>query len=55
MIDAPTKTEERKPTVQEASSPSTRTLDALVSDICQDARKDNLRYLIRSNTSHDGE
>ena len=43
-------------TVSEAQRPRHRpSLESLAKSICDDARSENLRYLIRSNTSHDGE
>ncbi|QDT11620.1 hypothetical protein [Planctomycetes bacterium K23_9] len=30
-------------------------LEALLSEVCRDAQTDTANYLLRSNTSHDGE
>ena len=35
--------------------PKPRDLPAAISAICEDARIDSLRYVLRSNTGHDGE
>jgi len=43
------------PVEKQAAIPEVRDLSTTISAICQDAQINSLRYVLRSNTGHDGE
>ncbi|MGI9472544.1 MAG: hypothetical protein ACR2NZ_13465 [Rubripirellula sp.] len=51
----PTKPVTTESTQTEAAEVKTPTLETIVQAICLDARQDALKYILRSDTGHDGE
>lgn len=44
-----------EPSVNELPTPTAPSLERVVNAICLDAQHDSLKYVLRSDTGHDGE